>query len=236
MGSLDAMMEDASRALARMEYLECEALCVEALDQARAAEAWSYVARILLPLQEARRQRRMIAAEGVVRLGTTSLTGPVSGWLDEMEAGCLAVTAPHGAAQARELVALARQRRRVVEVLYVENAPRQGDWRVRSFGGPAVTVEVAGPPPTWCDRWIRPGEMSNAIEGASGVLRSATPADWFLDASEALGDAALEAALQHHDSPKASFDALYDCLQVVSDHEILHQRLAEAARVVGSMV
>jgi len=69
--TLDALMEDASRALAEMDYLTCESLCLKALAAAREDGNWAYYKRILLPLQEVRRQRRMIAADGDVVLGCT---------------------------------------------------------------------------------------------------------------------------------------------------------------------
>ena len=67
---VDAIMEDASQALSRMDYLSCETFCLKALSLARRAKRWPVYARILLPLQETRRQRRMIAAAGVIRLGS----------------------------------------------------------------------------------------------------------------------------------------------------------------------
>src|SRR5690606_17570305 len=88
--TLDDIMERASRSLAAMDYLTCERLCVEALAAARRAQDWSYYARILLPLQEARRQRRLIAADGWVRLGTSDLEGPHHDWSGVFEAGCVA--------------------------------------------------------------------------------------------------------------------------------------------------
>ena len=118
-GELDAMMEAASQALARMDYLVCESHCLDALAIARQRQDWPYYARILMPLQEARRQRRMIAAEGVIRLGTANLDGDPSAWLEQMRvgptqaeiAGCIVLTQPHGADDARRLAQTVRQQR-----------------------------------------------------------------------------------------------------------------------------
>lgn len=59
----------------------------------------------------------------------------------------------------------------------------------------------------------------------------ATPMDWFLDASEALGDAAIATVHQ----PPGSIDRViaFERLQtVVSDHELLHQHLHEAVKAM----
>lgn len=221
--SIDAIMETASVALARMDYLACERHCLDALQRARAAGDWAGYARVLLPLQESRRQRRMIAAEGVVRLGTTDLTNPDT-WLDQLDNGCIVVTHPHDATTARHLAATARQRNRFVEVLFADNPTSASRWVLRSFDGPPVSCEVDSPPVGWINRWLTPG--------GDGDPTMKTPADWFLDAAEALGDRSLQAV----DPAAADTDritGLEQCLRVVTDHEIIHQQLAESARRLG---
>ena len=56
--TLDDQMETASQALAELDYARCEALCVKALEQARKQSDWVMYQRVLLPLQEARRQHQ----------------------------------------------------------------------------------------------------------------------------------------------------------------------------------
>jgi hypothetical protein len=154
--TLDEQMEAASEALARMDYLRCEALCVQALAQAREQRRWPYYARILLPLQEARRQRRQIAADGVIRLGTASLHGGPADWLDAIEAGCIVVTAPHTADDARALHEAAIERGQYVEVLFSESESSDERWQIGSFAGPKVRCERPAPPADWRDRWLDP--------------------------------------------------------------------------------
>ena len=229
--SLDAIMEQASEALARMAYLECEALCQQALSEAREAGRWSYYARILLPLQEARRQRRMIAAEGTIRLGTETLPEEPRDWIEPLSPGCVAVTRPHGPEHARELDAVAREAQHHLEVLFIDNPPAAEHWTIRSFKGPTVTCSLPAPPAGWVDQPLQPGETPEPASDGT----SQTPADWFLDASEALGDAALEKVNARSDAiPGSSRRVLLleEMLAVVTDHEILHQRLSEAARAV----
>lgn len=201
------LMERASQALAQMDYLACEALCIEALHAARDGGDWTEYARILLPLQECRRQRRMIAAEGAIRLGTTGLDGKP---LSDRGAACIVVTHPHTAEVADQW----RAQHQYVEVLFADNTSDAGTWTLRSTRGPAVTCDVAVPPSAWIDAWL---------DGKTKPIKGKTPADWFIDATEALGDAALD---QSDDTPQG----LEACLDVVTDHEILHQRLGAAAR------
>lgn len=220
-------MERASEALVKMDYLTCESLCLQALAMAHQQSAWSYYARILLPLQEARRQRRMIAAEGLLRFGTEGLTPPIVHWLAACDTGCIVVTAPHTADDARALDAAARQQRRHVEVLYAAPSPEMGTWTIRSFQGPEVHCTVSAPHDSWQHRWLDP----HTPEPGNGAGAVATPADWFLNAGECLGDAALAQVrmdLPAHDR----LVQLEQMLQVVIDHELLHQRLGDAARAI----
>lgn len=245
-------MERASVALARMDYLAAEALCLRALQAARAAADWAYYARILMPLQEARRQRRMIAAEGVIRLGTARLTQSADRWLDSIDAGCIVVTHPHGAADARALEEAARAQQRYIEVLFADNAPDAEMWTLRAHHGPEVRCDRLAPPTAWQDTWLPPGEPADipsdaddardaddaesiddeAEESTASAVAAFTPADWFIDATEALGDAAL-AQVTALPGRRDRIAQLEQMLQVVTDHEILHQRLGDAARAMA---
>jgi hypothetical protein len=229
--TLDEQMEQASQALARMDYLACEALCVQALAEAREQARWAYYARILLPLQEARRQRRQMAADGTIRLGTASLSGQPTDWLQHLQAGCIVVTEPHGPEQAQALMEAARQAKQHLEVLYAANEPSANPWAIRSFAGPRIEVERAAPPASWVDRWLE----ANAVPEPAPAGHSQTPADWFLDASEALGDAAIDKVEARTDAIPGGDQRvalLEQMLQVVTDHEILHQKLGDAARAI----
>lgn len=225
----DRMMEEASRALVAMEYLRCERLCLAALADAREQQDWVDYARILLPLQEVRRQRRMIASEGTQRLGSSTLTGEPLSWLKEMGCGSLVLTAPHGVVEARLLVQAIDADQLHAEILLVEGALDGAHWCLRSFTGPPMTVQRPAPPPAWRERWLWPGE---SFEAENDPLRSQTPSDWVLSASEALGDAAIAAVT----APLGSLERIVELeamLAVVPDHEKLHQRLGEAARARG---
>lgn len=216
-------MERASRALAQTQYLACERLCLEALRQAREKQDWATYARILMPLQESRRQRRMIAAEGFIRLGASHLEGPDGSWSVGFGAGCILVTRPFSRQHAAGLLGALSEQHKHVEVLFADSEIDDERWRIASFAGPAVVVDCPAPPPDWTNRWLSPDEVSAAGEPG--------PDDWFIDAGEALGDAALEQV----EAPQGSVERveqLESMLQAAGDHEILHQRLGDAARAL----
>jgi hypothetical protein len=215
-------MEQASEALAIMDYAACEQLCVQALGEARLIQDWAYYARILLPLQETRRQRRMIAAEGTIRLGTSNLQGDVGQWLSDINEGCIVLTHPYQTGDAQRLAQLVLNEIYHIEILFADCNATESSWQLTSFTGRPVICELAPPAPALRDRWL--GNQPAA-------------AQWFLHASEKLGDAAIDSVFHQMDannqdlaSPKDVVAALEEALTSVPDHEILHQRLAEAAR------
>src|SRR5439155_6400925 len=129
-----------------MDYIACERHCVEALAIARQRKDWAYFARILLPLQEARRQRRIIAAEGAIRLGTGDLNAEPTSWLEHHKTGCLLVSRPHLKDDARCVLRAARDAGLFVEVMYLDNDPVLAVWSIRSFQGAEVEVPITAPP------------------------------------------------------------------------------------------
>lgn len=216
-------MEDASQALVQMDYLECEAQALRALALAEVERDWPYFARILLPLQEARRQRRISAGEGVLRLGTATLTDAPADWLEQLEpAGCLVVTPPHTTNDAALLETQARRARLPVEVLYAQ--PRGDVWTLQTHAALQVQVDVPAPPAEALERWVGPAEQR-----AQPAL-----ARWIMRALESLGDAAMAHALGHlpPGDPHPQLTALLTALDAVTDHELLHQRLAAAAHAL----
>ncbi|MEO1236042.1 MAG: hypothetical protein AAFX76_04565 [Planctomycetota bacterium] len=211
---LDTLMEHASQRLVDMDYLGSEALCLEGLAMARDAEDWNAYARVLLPLQECRRQRRMIAADTAVTLGTNAC------WRDPRD-GCVAVTRPLGRDDALRIMRDAANHQRHVEVLWCDNEPDAATWTVRTAAGPAITCKVDAPHRDLINQRIAPDEH----EGGHAA------AHWFVAASEALGDAALDAVTAPL-GERARVEQLEAMVAAVGDHEILHQRLADAARAL----
>ena len=218
--TLDQVMEDASRKLVEMDYLASEARCLEGLRIARENENWTGYGRVLLPLQECRRQRRMIAADAAVQLGTPD---GMTGSLLALSAGCIAVTHPLSAEDAGRLAKEAAKHRRHIEVLWCACDVDDEVWTIRTFDGSQIECKMPGPAEDFR------GEL---LEAASAGHRLQTAGHWFIAASEALGDAALSAV----EAPEGSLDRLEQLelmVQAVGDHEILHQQLGDAARALA---
>lgn len=211
---LDQVMERASRELTDMDYLACEAACLEGLAIARESEDWTGYARVLMPLQECRRQRRMIAADAGVQLGTNAC------WNDPRN-GCVAVTHPLDAAAAQDIVRQAAEQRRHAEVLWCDNPADAETWTVRTFTGADVACEVPAPPADAINQRLTPDDSHGQAA-----------AHWFIAASEALGDAALS-AVEAPLGSAARLEQLEAMVAAVGDHEILHQRLGDAARALA---
>lgn len=237
---LDHTMQQASTELVAMRYLDAERLCLAALEAAVETRSWSYVARILLPLQEARRQRRMIAADTAVQLGTAE-ADDLAAWMESSETrggpdGCLLATPPCTIADARGALQRIREQNRYAEVLFAETEVETDidldddtPWRVVSLLDPQVRVELPAPCPAWQGRPLRPGDAD--WHPPAATVEAPTPADWFLDAAERLGNAAIASASGIAD-PRERFHELYRRLEAAPDHELLHQALADAARIM----
>ncbi|MDX1564629.1 MAG: hypothetical protein R3236_04440 [Phycisphaeraceae bacterium] len=146
--TIDQVMEQASEALARTHYAACEKLCLEAMDRALKQQDYDHVARIALPLQEARRQRRQAADDRGVHM----LTGPrkaIAQILNDHPTGGLLLTAPPYTPQdARDLAAEARDRGLNVEVVLLD-APAQAaafEWLLQQRGD-RILAECVDPDP-----------------------------------------------------------------------------------------
>src|SRR5688572_1720456 len=95
--AIDGTMERASAALVAMRYFEAERLCLRALGRAYELFDYERMARILMPLQEARRLKRQLAVDaGAVRVvgSAAEVRGPVA-------AGCYLFRPPLIGADAR---------------------------------------------------------------------------------------------------------------------------------------
>jgi hypothetical protein len=88
---LQSLCDEGQQQLQRMEYLACERTLERAEQLALAREDFDSLARLYMPLQEARRQRRLRCGEGVVRLDLFA-EGPDH----VLDAGQLIEQYPHG--------------------------------------------------------------------------------------------------------------------------------------------
>lgn len=221
---IDKLMEEASEALLATEYFTVVKLCKRALDRARAADDFERMSRIVLPLQEARRQIRQLACDAGPRQLVTQRLKP-----SEMRPGLYLCQVPMIAAEARDVRELAEARSIPAMVLCREPMTRSGKWPIAAVtkGGlvDTVTIRVQVAPPA--------GVQATHDQPNSTITRdtntSVPTPEWFQAASEALGDAAI--ARVKPDLPASwRVDELMVYLESIPDHEKLHQRLAEACR------
>lgn len=242
---IDEMMERASEQLVQREYFATERLCAAALHKAVAIRDYDRVARIVLPLQEARRQKRNLALDaGAVFLIDHEL--PTS---ETLLPGCYLVSPPRVGVDGRALRDLADELMIPVIVLVREPATRDGAWPLVAVG--PVTVRAKVPAPTTkFPETVPATPAAKGRKGAKPTSKSAAstpapaqradlpcalpPPEWFVYASEVLGDSAI-ASTQHITSPDTLVEALLHRLDAQPDHEKLHQRLMDAARTAARM-
>ncbi|MEM1165579.1 MAG: hypothetical protein AAGI30_04740 [Planctomycetota bacterium] len=206
--AVDALMERASEALVATRYFEAERLCLDAMAKARKASLFERMARLTLPLLEARRQKRL----GAVDSGHLTCFDHESMPAEfEPTAGCYVFEPLLVAADARDL----RDRADAAEipVLVVAREPRTqiGLWPVAMIG--PITVRTRLRPP--------PDEVADLT--------------WVQAALEALGDEAL-ASLDQNRPAWHRVDQLLDRLAAVPEHEKLHQSLEATCREAADEV
>lgn len=219
---LDRLMERASKALEATRYFEAERLAATALRRAHSASDFERMARILLPLQEARRQKHQLAADS----GRSFLLRKLAGMhADEMQPGCYLFQPPLIGMDARSFRETADSREVPVIIITREPLTREGQWPIVAVNGTASVRTRVAPP------WkLERVETSITRDAVDGVKHGAPPVAWFEAAAEALGDAAI-ARLRPEDPAAWKVDDLVGFLDCHPDHEKLHQRLAEECRI-----
>ena len=183
------------------------------------------MARIVLPLQEARRQKHQLAVDS----GRCVLLKKMGGLhADEIEPGCYLFQPPLIGIDARTFRETADSREVPVVVITREPMTRESKWPVVAVNG-TISVRTRVDPPWKLDRV----EKSITKDAVDGVAFGAPPTTWFESAAEALGDAAL-ARLKPEDPAAWKVDDLLGFLDCHPDHEKLHQRLADECRLAVS--
>ena len=200
--SVNSLMSKAQQALSCNHWFEAERLCARALDMARSEGDFNLMARILLPLQEARRQRMQAAFDS---RKLVILDEPM-GDERQLETRCYLVQPPLVGADTRRLRLLALEREVPAMFLCREPKTQLGLCPIVAIG--QVTVRTRIEPPK---KWDKPDLA------------------WYVEACELLGDAAIE-TLDRTAEPARQVDALLERLDAVPDHEKLHQVLAEVCK------
>ncbi|HZW10475.1 MAG TPA: hypothetical protein VFF69_11280 [Phycisphaerales bacterium] len=213
---VDELMERASRALVETQYFEAERLGMRALSAAREALDFERMARICLPLQEARRQRR----EQALDAGPVARVRSLHDLPRPLRPGCYLVQPPLIGRDGRRIRETAERKAVPACVLTREPLTRSGKWPVVAVGAMVARTQVDPPWP------VERVEGSPSKDDDPRV----PPSEWFAAASEALGDAAIARVLPT-DHPHHRVDDLLDSLDAHPEHEKLHQALAAACRV-----
>lgn len=221
---IDRLMEQASQALLETEYFTVVKLSLRALERARQAEDFERMARILLPLQEARRQIRQIACDAAHRVLVTARPKP-----SELRPGLYLAQPPMIALEARDIRETADSKSVPILLLCREPMTRAGKWPIAAVtkGGliDTITIRVQVDPP--------PGVIPMHDQAGVGPTKdnsSAAPdVEWFERTEEALGDAAI-ARVGASNPASWRVDELMLYLDAIPEHEKLHQRLMEACR------
>jgi len=137
------LMEQASAALVARQYFLCERLCVEAFEKSVSAGDYAAAARIVNPLQEARRQKRDLAWDsGMVRVISEPL-----GEHFKPEAGVYLLVPPRVGSEARSIRSAADLAEVPVIALAREPMTSGGRCPVVSVGPVTVRALVSEPLP-----------------------------------------------------------------------------------------
>jgi hypothetical protein len=222
---IDRTMERASKALEKTDYFLAERLALDALRRAHDAGDYQRMSRIVLPLQEARRQKRQLATD---HAGAAALIIADARFLDADPplAGCFLFQPPLIGADGRTYRETADAAEVPAFILTREPMTRDGLWPVVAVGAIALRTKVpppSDPAPPWPARRLETGMTRDDVRPETHTI----PIAWFESAAEALGDAAI-ARLQPADPAAWQVADLMEFLEAHPDHEKLHQRLEEA--------
>jgi hypothetical protein len=221
-GSVDQLMERASTALVSTHYFEAEALCLRALSKCAAANDFERMARICLPLQEARRQKRQDAVDSGMTCIIQSL--PVRG--DPIAPGCYLLEPPLIGIEAVTMREMCDRKKVPALVLCKEPRTSAGKWPMVGVSGTdreSLVVRVQVSPPMEFDGPDLRGQTQP---------RQGPNASWFIATQEALGDAAVLKVRTDLPPDWRALD-LFEMLRAVPDHEKLVQALMQACEVAA---
>lgn len=217
---IDTLMDRASEALANTQYFECIDFSLRALQRAVHKRDWEHVARITMPLQEARRQLRQIACDTGKTLVLRTL--PARG--TTIEPGCYLLEPPMIGLDGKTFRDMARARKVPVLAIVKEPTTSAGKWPIVGVGTGQfenVVARVQVDPPA-------------SLLGYAGSLSQTDAkllpnAAWFQTTLEALGDAAIRKVRPEWPAAHRVED-FAEYLEAVPDHEKLSQALAAAAK------
>lgn len=223
---VDELMDRASEALVACSYFEAEELAHKGLRRAHDLKDYERMARIALPLLEARRQKMQLAQDA----GTVTVVDAAIARQGITAPSIYLVQPPQIAAEARDLRQAADRKRIPAIVLTREpmsrSGPREGKLPIVAVGpsltGRDISIRTYVDPP----EGVVPTENGMTRD----AMKHAPSVQWMLAACEALGDAAT-ARLNPQDPPAHRVEDLLEFIDAWPTHEKLHQRLIEECRL-----
>ncbi|MCS7032703.1 MAG: hypothetical protein NZ561_01770 [Phycisphaerae bacterium] len=234
---IQSLCQQGQAHLTAMRYLHAERVLEAAEAMALAEEDWDSLARLYMPLQECRRQKRQRCGEGMVRLDwTASAPG------DVIDAREVARQIPHGQVllagwgsiePACQLRALAREQNLYLETFLAAVYELAGGARVVAI---VPTDEVALPPPEPLplDTLLRRLPPHSILIPLSELPSGARPGDACTYArTMSLWERLHLPFLSQADAtpePKARIEAYRRTIRVDYACELAHQRLSDTAR------
>jgi hypothetical protein len=203
---LDELMERASLAILKADYFAAEDFALRALSRALRLRDFERMARIVLPLQEARRQRRHEAVDAGYIATLSEL--PARG--TTFQPGCYLLQPPLIGRDAATIRDFFNNRKLPTLILCKEPTTSKGLWPIVAVNNSelliqSVRVQVEPPP-----------------------NNTPTPA-WFMQTQEALGNAAMAKVKPSWPADHRVEDVL-EWLEAIPDHEKLAQLLESTCR------
>jgi hypothetical protein len=216
MDEIQNLCEAGQRHLMRMEYWTAEKFLERAEELALQREDFDALARLYMPLQEARRQRRQRCGEGSIRLNLLA-KGPA----DQFSAEQIAADIPQGQlllagwsdiCPSVELRRIARQRDLYLETFLAAVAPDHA-------GGKIIIFPL--------EEWIEPIPRHSLVLAESEIPEANYGN--VMDLWERL-HAPFLAAADAEKNPRKKIAAYRKTIQVDYACELAHQNLAQTAR------
>ena len=232
---LQAKCEEGQSLLMQMNYLQAEAVLIEAEREAWANRDFDTLARLYMPLQEARRQRRQRCGEGVVALDLIA-----SGPEDDVDGRRVVENYPHGQllvagwgtiAPAQEVRRLQAEHGLYVETFLAAAYPL-GDGRVIAIV-PTDDVALSDLKPQSVDQLITRLPPHCIVLG-EGELPSGTRKGTWQTYAEVMGmwerlHAPFLAAADAERDPVRKIEGYRRAIRVDYACELAHQKLSQVA-------
>jgi len=205
---IDELMDQASEQLVRTKYFNVEKLANEALGLARQAGDFERMARIVMPLQEARRQRMLQALATKKVMVVTELDDPPK----KPKPGCFLIQPPLVGADARRLRLAALDAEVPVLTLAREPMTQLRQQPIVAIS-PGQTIRTKVDPPR---------------------NREQPELEWFVRALEELGEWAVS-SIDPQMEVTRRIDVLIGKLDALPDSEALHLALREACEEAAEL-